>query len=157
MPGQCARFSCAPDQDRFMPSRFRPKRYFQGLLWCNDLVRTLAAFRDHAAAHYAKVILSDGARMALLSLAVLAKQTEANKRHQEKARARPTKSHQRGRSRHLGAWVRDGIRLLRGPGGRHRDHAVQKRRAASGQISAEAPDDRADQPTAPARNAVLSV
>ena len=47
--------------------------------------------------------------------------------------------------------VRQGVRA------RHRDAAVRQRRTAAGEISAEAPDDRPDQPAAAARDAVFGL
>src|SRR6476660_3111284 len=71
-------------------------------------------------------------------------------------RARPTKTHQGGRRRYLGAWRGGDIRHNKGTGG-YGDHAVRERGTAARQVSAEAPDDRADQPSAPARDAILGV
>src|SRR3954462_439277 len=76
--------------------------------------------------------------------------------HQEKVRARSTTSYQRSWRQHFCARLRDGTRLLWRTGG-YGDHAVRERGKAARQVSAEASDDRADQPSAPARDAVLGV
>ena len=49
------------------------------------------------------------------------------------------------------------VRFGQGIRARHRDAAARQRRTAAGEISAEAPDDRPDQPAAAARDAVLDL
>ena len=70
-----------------MPNRdFALRVSFNGYFGVNDLVLMSAAFRGHAPAHYAKVILS-GAANGSTEPPILATWTEPNERHQKNARA----------------------------------------------------------------------
>src|SRR5262249_62314783 len=107
----------------------------------------LVATQRHAHAAKARIDFVSSDATDDCGLAVM---TATQWKLREETNDRQTRPAQRRRTCRLGRRPR----LDQGFGTRHSDPALRQRRAAAGQISAEAADDRPHQPAAAARDAV---